>query len=862
MEQVGVQFIAAGGDVYISTMEQATKVTDGFADATEKGGGKVSGAGEIMIGALRHVGAIAVDALMKAGQAVGSFLQDSVDLAGDFQAGMLEFQSVAGQDVDTAGLEKFHDLFLDLGKKLPVSTSEVQQAAIEMVKGGIDPAIVAAGGLEQNIQFAAAAMKGDLAGAAEISAKILGGWSNANATAAEQAEFLTHSTDLLTKAANASSVDVKELSLGIFNAQGIAKTAGVSFDDLTTTLAELAPRFASSSEAGTSLKNMIARLQPTTKAATAAFEGLGLITEDGSNKFYDAQGNFVGFSKASQLLQDSLKGLTKQQQASILQTMFGNDAMGSAAGLAELGAEGYDAMAAKMEKANGVAAAAALIQGSFNTKLDNAKGSLETLKIVIGEQLLPVIGSLLDNYITPAINAVTGFAESVFKASDPVLFLASKLHEISPELGNIAFYLIDAVRTGDLFTDWLTETPQYFQILVHGIQGALNEFSRLSDAYTAGGLQGLIDTLIADITAALPGIQAALLAWGQALIDWIAPFIPPLLDKIGELASAAWGWIKEQAPGWRDQLVAWGAELVAWVAPMIPPLLADLGKLAADTWQWVTDQAAPLLDKFSAWADSLVKWIPGAAKDFLEKWPGILDNFLTWIGVAAGPILLKLGEWGLAFVEWLIPTIPKLMLALAGLALGIGVFILETVAVLIKKLIDWGPPFYEWIQKTAVPGIQREMANMGKGIVDWIVGAVVWLERESREMGVSLTQGIQKGIMDTAQNIAHAAAKAVSDAIAAAKEAIGMGSPAKMMIPVGYSMPEGAALGIKRGAPLVMDAVTQAMASPVASAAQMVGAGNSTTTYNQQRSYSMPIYTNQGPAVLQQSLAIAQATMA
>jgi hypothetical protein len=31
-----------------------------------------------------------------------------------------------------------------------------------MIKGGIDPAIVAAGGLKQNIQFAAAAMDGDL----------------------------------------------------------------------------------------------------------------------------------------------------------------------------------------------------------------------------------------------------------------------------------------------------------------------------------------------------------------------------------------------------------------------------------------------------------------------------------------------------------------------------------------------------------------------------------------------------------------------------------------------------------------------------------------------------------------------------
>jgi hypothetical protein len=52
--------------------------------------------------------------------------------------------------------------------------------------------------------------------------------------------------------------------------------------------------------------------------------------------------------------------------------------------------------------------------------------------------------------------------------------------------------------------------------------------------------------------------------------------------------------------------------------------------------------------------------------------------------------------------------------------------------------------------------------------------------------------------------------------------------------------------------------LTMAPASP----AQIAAGGGSSTTYNQQRNYSMPIYTNQSPAVLQQSLAIAQATMA
>ena len=48
------------------------------------------------------------------------------------------------------GLDKFKNLFIGLGRDLPVSTAEVQQAAINLVKGGIDPATVAAGGLRTN----------------------------------------------------------------------------------------------------------------------------------------------------------------------------------------------------------------------------------------------------------------------------------------------------------------------------------------------------------------------------------------------------------------------------------------------------------------------------------------------------------------------------------------------------------------------------------------------------------------------------------------------------------------------------------------------------------------------------------------
>src|SRR6188768_216712 len=113
LEQAGVQLIAQGADAYNADLKNAMGATNSFVDATEKGGGRVSGAGQVMIGALRQVGSIAVEAFAKAARATAEFIGDSISLAGDFESGMLNFQAVAGKDVDAKGLEQFRDLFLD-----------------------------------------------------------------------------------------------------------------------------------------------------------------------------------------------------------------------------------------------------------------------------------------------------------------------------------------------------------------------------------------------------------------------------------------------------------------------------------------------------------------------------------------------------------------------------------------------------------------------------------------------------------------------------------------------------------------------------------------------------------------------------
>ena len=638
LDEAGVQLIASGVASYISDINKADNTTTGFYKTLGSSDKSAGAFQEVITGALRHVGVALVEFAAQGAKAIGGFVKDSIGLAGEFESGMLDFQVAAGKKVDTEGLEEFRDLFIDIGKRLPVSTSDVQAAALEMVKGGIDPAIIAAGGLERNIQFASAAMKGDLVKAAEISSKVLGGWSDANATAEEKTNFLTMATDMMTKAANASATDVEGLSRGIFNAQGIAKTAGVGFGDLTTTLALLAPRFASSSEAGNSLKNMIARLQPTTDPAREAMASLGLFTEETGSAFYDAAGNFVGFEQASGMLQQSLAGLTKEQQASLLQTIFGNDAMGAAAALADGGAAAYRNMAEDMTMANGVAEAAALKQQGFETSLDNAKGSVEALQITIGSFLLPVLSDLLDNHIAPAVNALTDLASALI--GDEEAF-----NKLSPAMKDVATAI-------EGFIDNVSAGIGIVQDIAGEIQGLIAEFNKGGQASAAledkvEDLNGVWTTALGVIENVLGGYKAV----AMAVLPVIQEFIAQHGDEIAAFFQTTW-----------DQIIEIVTLALQVYDAIVPPILntiaefindhgSEIQKILSGAWNLITSIITGALETIKgvfkialallngdwegAWqalfdvGKAQITAIQGAITGFLDMIAGIFDTSMS-----------------------------------------------------------------------------------------------------------------------------------------------------------------------------------------------------------------------------------------
>lgn len=499
-------FIRLGQDA-----EKGGKGVKGLGDDAEKGAKGVSLLDKIATGAAERIGHALTDAAQQAGQAIVQFIGDSISKAGDFEAGMNSFASVTGDALAESGqsLEDFKDLFISLGRELPVSTAEVQQAAIEMAKGGIEPATIAAGGLRDVLNLAAAGGVG-IAEAAEIASKQLGVWVDQAASAQEKAAFLTQAVDLLSQAANASTVDVDDLALGLANSGKSADLAGLSFRETVTSMALISSGFSSAADAGTSFKTFLTRLQPVTDSQAEAFKRLNLLTKEGQSVFYDASGSFIGMEKAAGVLKASLEGMSVAQRKAALEAAFGSDAIRAAGMLADAGAEGYANMAAEMAKAGSAAVQAARKQQGYNVALDNAMGSLEALQITVMTAALPALTKLL-NVLAGGINAITDYADATIKGETALAKVASVVQDAAiPALLGLTTALIAyavvqvataAPATMALITRVAEATTAFYAnatavltamapyaliaVAVAGVAWAYNDFtSKVSDATT------------------------------------------------------------------------------------------------------------------------------------------------------------------------------------------------------------------------------------------------------------------------------------------------------------------------------------------------------------------------------------------
>ncbi|WP_163093407.1 phage tail tape measure protein [Bacillus cereus] len=388
--------------------------------------------------------------------AIGRGLKSAVEESMNFEQQMANIKAVSGATGQE--MSKLSELAVKYGEDTKYSSVEAGKGIEELIKAGVSLTDIINGGLEGALNLASAGEL-ELGEAAEIASTALNAFKRDGLS-------VTDAANLLAGAANASATDVHELKYGLSASAAVAAGAGMSFKDTSTALAVFAQNGLKGSDAGTSLKTMLMRLNPSTKEAYNKMKDLGLITYNAqagfdflvkngvtpasrsvgdievalekyvmktegvkkwnekcdttfrelatssaflSSKFYDQEGHIQSLENISGILHESMKDLTDQQRSMALETLFGSDAVRGATILFNEGSQGVNKMYTEMSKVTALETA--------NTKMNTLKGRIEqlsgafdTMKKTIGDALAPVVSAFVAGLqkLVDGFNALPG----------------------------------------------------------------------------------------------------------------------------------------------------------------------------------------------------------------------------------------------------------------------------------------------------------------------------------------------------------------------------------------------------------------------------------------------------------------------
>lgn len=867
MSEAGVKLVAEGVDAYVNAMKKADDATGDFAKNTQNSTGAFTGWSDIVRGAFEKVGSLVTDQLANAGKALIGFGVESVKLAGEFEGNMNQFAAAAS--IPESEIKDFEKLFIDLGKELPVSTMETVQAATALVKGGIDPTVVAAGGLRDTLNFAAAAGLG-LEESADIVAKQLGQFVPVAASAAEKTDFMATSMDLMTKVANSSTVDVAGLAAGMAQAGGVANAIGLDYKDFAITMGAISPAFKSAEEGGTSLKNFLTRLQPASKPAFDAMHELGLVTGDTNammeflaqngikpvstevgaldqqvreylktekglsssevenamknmtqNAFF-ANGELLSMQEIVGVLETATKDLTDEQKINYLQTIFGADAMNTVVTLANMGVEGFDAFAESVGKANGVTEQAEAVNKGFDFQMDQLQSSLEAFQLTIGgpmrDALAPYIGLM---------NEAVGVASTMFE------IFTDKPPEISSQddpMTQMAKNMEYAAKQKERFES----LPEPMQAVVTAVQGMLDK----QDEFVAG----LTETFNWLMTTLEPvgNLISTTFMWIYSILEVV--FMGPLFAQIITTVVQITGTIIEK---------------FAYVADMLTPIVNDILGIVQEIVSYLSEKLAPVVKGVT---DVLTgPEVTGAFNAVVDLIGSVLSLALVVVKTAWDALVIA--------IEWAQPIF-EVVFSVLETVFRTAFDLIATTIPVVTELFKGIVAFLNGDTQGAFNNLGTVATEAWNKIVekvttakDEILGAVTPLidgiktkfdemVTAALDFGKDIVQGLIDGINSKIKDVLAAATNLIDELKKKFTIKFDFGSPSKVMEEMGGWVGEGLAIGMDKSTKDVLQAATNMVYA--AQAPMMAATGGSSVT-NVTNNFSLGVSTTASPTVIMRS---------
>lgn len=517
-----------------------------------------------------------------------------VKSAQDYETAMAKVGTIA--DTQAVPLEKMSGQIMALSNQTGIAATAIADDVYNAISAGQSTA--------DAVNFVTNSTKLAKAGFAESSQTldVLTTILNAYGKSADEVGAVS---DMLIQIQNKGKVTVAELSSVMGKIIPTANANGVSLEQLGAGYAIMTSKGIAAAETTTYMNSMLNELG---KSGTSA-DKLLRSTTGSSFKELMASGKSLG----------DVLGILQQaaeESGKSLSDVFGSAEAGKAAvSLLSNGVDGFnESVQGMIDSAGATDAAFAQMENTTEAKMAKAKNSIANLGIVLGQNLLPIVGQLADK-VAVAVTKISEFAQANPKVVQTVLkvvaglaalkvgMLTTKLFTLSAQDGILSLAgklvglrgrLLENAATSVSFATKMKTAGSGVLKYFSNVKGALggvgsaigNVFSGSTIIGKVSGLLGGVKSTIFGGISGLAGKAAGLLTGtGSKMLGFLLKPFTAIGGRLGGILSGLGGVIARSPLGTIGKVIGGGfSKLTGLIAPVgnaIKTVLGPLGKLGS-----------------------------------------------------------------------------------------------------------------------------------------------------------------------------------------------------------------------------------------------------------------------------------------
>lgn len=427
----------------------------------------------------------------------------SVKMAADFEAAMSKVAAVSG--ASASEMEALTAKAREMGSKTKFSASEAAEAMNYMAMAGWKTEDMLSG--IEGVMNLAAASGEDLATTSDIVTDALTAFG---LTAQDSGHF----ADVLAAASSNANTNVSMMGETFKYCAPIAGSLGFSVEDTAEAIGLMANAGIKSTQAGTSLRTIMANLSGEVKICGA---NIGEVTIATSN----ADGTMRDLSDILADCRVAFSGLSESEKAAAAESLVGKNAMSGFLALMNAGEGDINKLSGAIDNCDGAA------QNMADTMNDNLEGqltilksALEELAISFGQLLIPALREVVQ-WLQEFIGFLNSLPEGVKKTIMVIALVAAALGPVLIIIGKV----ISAIGT--------------IMTIVPKVAGVINVVKGAFAALNATMLANPIVLIIAAIAAL---VAAFIYLWNNC--EGFRQFWINLWENVKQIAVAVWEGLK------------------------------------------------------------------------------------------------------------------------------------------------------------------------------------------------------------------------------------------------------------------------------------------------------------------------------